>query len=190
MILHYLWGRGLCRRRSLTRLPLVSFQNMSLFYRDRLGQYPYLSAGGRRVNGGLPQLGHLSSHLSVTLSQVSALLRPDFGGLAVLDWEEWRPLWDQNFGDKMKYRRLSEALVRRQRPRLSDRDVAALARRRFEDAARRFMGETLRLALRRRPKGLWGFYGFPACFNENKRKTGRAEPSMRSLPSNQKRGRT
>ncbi|XP_029993577.1 hyaluronidase-3 isoform X2 [Sphaeramia orbicularis] len=146
-------------------------QNMSLFYRDHLGKYPYLSRGGRRVNGGLPQLGHLTSHLSVTVTQVSALLRPDFSGLAVIDWEEWRPLWEENFGQKTVYRRLSEQLVRQRRPDLSDRDAAALARKGFEESAQRFMGETLRLAVKHRPNGLWGFYGFPACFNKHKRKT-------------------
>jgi len=146
---------------------------MTIFYRDRLGTYPYLSHDGRRVNEGIPQLTDLAAHLSLTVTQLSVLLRPDFSGLAVIDWEEWQPLWANNFGSKMKYRRLSKQLVRQERPDLLENAVKLLAKQKFEESAKRFMEETLRLAVRRRPKGFWGFYGFPFCFNKHKRKTGR-----------------
>lgn len=146
---------------------------MTIFYRDHLGKYPYLSRDGRKVNGGLPQLGDLSAHLSLAETQISVSLRPDFAGFAVVDWEEWRPLWERNFGAKMAYRRLSKLLVRRERPDSSEKETTSLAKRRFEESARRFMEETLRSAVRDRPRGLWGFYGFPGCFNKHQRKTGR-----------------
>lgn len=148
---------------------------MTIFYRDRLGKYPYLSDDGRRVNGGLPQLGDLSTHLSLTETQLSILLRPSFSGTAVIDWEEWQPLWESNLGSRMAYRRLSKLLVRQERPDLSEEEVKLFAWRQFEESARSFMEETLRLAVKRRPKGFWGFYGFPSCFNKHKRKTGRAD---------------
>ncbi|TKS77296.1 Hyaluronidase-3 [Collichthys lucidus] len=153
------------------REQLFQGQKMTIFYRDHLGQYPYISRDGRRVNGGIPQLGDLSAHLALALSQMSALLQPNFSGLAVIDWEEWRPLWERNFGDKMEYRRLSKKLVRQERPDLSEMSIKSLARQRFEESTRKFMEETLRLMVRERPKGLWGFYGFPACFNKPKRQT-------------------
>ncbi|CAB1449246.1 unnamed protein product [Pleuronectes platessa] len=146
-------------------------QKMTIFYRDRLGEYPYLSRDGREVNGGVPQQGDLAAHLSLTETQMSGLLQPNFAGLAVIDWEEWRPLWERNFGSKMQYRRLSKQLVRQARPDLSERAVTSLARRKFEESAQMFMEETLRSAVRGHPKGLWGFYGFPACFNKHKIKT-------------------
>ncbi|XP_038578921.1 hyaluronidase-3 [Micropterus salmoides] len=146
-------------------------QKMSIFYRDRLGKYPYLSKDNRTVNGGIPQLGDLSAHLSLAVTQMSSLLQPDFTGLAVIDWEEWHPLWERNFGTKMEYRRLSKLLVRQERPDLSESAMTSLARQRFEEGARKFMEETLQLAVRDHPKGLWGFYGFPACFNKHKRNT-------------------
>ncbi|XP_023275751.1 hyaluronidase-2-like, partial [Seriola lalandi dorsalis] len=146
-------------------------QNMTIFYRDRLGRYPYLSRDGRKVNGGVPQLGDLTAHLSLSEEQISGLLQPNFSGLAVIDWEEWRPLWERNFDSKKAYRKLSERLVRQERPDLCGRAVTSLAKRRFEESARRFMEETLRAAVRGHPRGLWGFYGFPACFNKHKRKT-------------------
>ncbi|MED6269713.1 hypothetical protein CHARACLAT_002491 [Characodon lateralis] len=149
-------------------------QEMTIFYRDRLGKYPYLSHNGREVNGGIPQLGDLASHLSLTAMQLYVLLRPSFSGMGVIDWEEWHPLWEDNFGSKMKYRRLSKQLVRQERLDLSEENVTRLARQEFEESAQKFMEETLRLAVRRRPKGFWGFYGFPSCFNKHKGKTGRA----------------
>ncbi len=146
---------------------------MTIFYRDHLGKYPYLARDGRKVNGGIPQLGDLSAHLSLAEMQISGQLQSNFSGLAVIDWEEWRPLWERNFGAKMKYRRLSKLLVRQERPDVSDWVVTLLARQKFEESARKFMEETLQVAVRHRPKGLWGFYGFPACFNKHKRRTGR-----------------
>lgn len=149
------------------------FQKMTIFYRDHLGMYPFISREGWKVNGGIPQLGHLSAHLSLAVTQISSLLWPNFTGLAVIDWEEWQLLWEKNFGTKMKYRRLSKLLVRQELPSLSDKAVTSLARQRFEGSARKFMEGTLQTAVRTRPKGLWGFYGFPVCSNKHKRKTGR-----------------
>ncbi|XP_037540897.1 hyaluronidase-3 [Nematolebias whitei] len=161
-------------------------QRMTIFYRDRLGKYPYLSPDGREVNGGLPQLGDLSAHLSLTVTQMSVLLRPDFSGAAVIDWEEWQPLWESNVGSQMEYRRQSKLLVRQERPDLLEKDVVLSARQEFEGSAWRFMEETIRLAVRHRPKGFWGFYGFPSCFNKHKRKTdqtytGRCHKGTRQL---------
>lgn len=161
-------------------------QKMIIFYRDRLGKYPYLTRAGSEVNGGIPQLGDLSAHLSLALTQMSSLLQPNFTGLAVIDWEEWRPLWERNFGAKMEYRRKSKLLVRQERPDLSERAVISRAKQKFEESARKFMEETLRSMVRERPKGLWGYYGFPACFNNHKRKedksyTGRCHSGTRRL---------
>uniref|UniRef100_A0A8C3G9I1 Hyaluronidase n=1 Tax=Cyclopterus lumpus TaxID=8103 RepID=A0A8C3G9I1_CYCLU len=146
-------------------------QKMTIFYRDRLGKYPYLSRDGRKVNGGVPQLGDLSAHLSLAMAQMSGLLQPNFTGVAVIDWEEWRPLWERNFGTKMEYRRQSKLLVRQERPDLSEKATVTMARRTFEESAQRFMEETLQSAVSVHPKGFWGFYGFPECFNKQKRKT-------------------
>ncbi|KAM6977738.1 hyaluronidase-3 [Aplochiton taeniatus] len=146
-------------------------QNMSIFYRDHLGRYPYLSMETDWVNGGLPQCGDLGGHLSRAEDQISELLLPDFTGLSVVDWEEWHPLWERNFGVKIKYRSLSKSLVRQQTPGLPEEKVEAVARQEFEWAAKEFMSDTLRLGLRVRPRGLWGFYGFPACFNLPRRQT-------------------
>lgn len=41
------------------------------------------------------------------------------------------------------------------------------ATRRFEEAGRRFVEETVKVAKFLRPKAQWGYYGFPYCFNMN-----------------------
>lgn len=141
-------------------------QRMTIYYRDHLGKYPYLSHLGEKVNGGLPQLGDLSAHLALATTQVSSMLRPNFTGLGVIDWEEWHPLWGRNWRE---YRKLSKTLVKQQRPDLSRRATLAVARTEFERGAREYMEGTLQVAVRERPHGLWGFYGFPVCFNKQRK---------------------
>ncbi|XP_046895658.1 hyaluronidase-3 [Hypomesus transpacificus] len=167
-----------CHSRHGVHLPLPSLgilanrqqsfqgQTVSLFYKNRLGLYPYLSREGRRVHGGVPQRADLRAHLSRARAQLSSLLRPGFRGLAVLDWEAWRPLWARDFGSKTAYRQLSKELVRRSHPELSQQEVTSLARKEFERGARKLMRETLRLGVSLQPGGLWGYYGFPSCFND------------------------
>lgn len=164
--------RPRCNPKELESLNFLSLQRMTIYYRDRLGMYPYLSREGEQVNGGLPQLGNLSAHLALATKQVLGMLRPNFTGLGVIDWEEWHPLWGRNSGVKRSYRLLSKQLVKEQRPDLSRRDTRAAARKEFEESAQRYMVETLESTVRQRPRGLWGFYGFPVCFNRQL-KTGR-----------------
>ncbi|XP_061114704.1 hyaluronidase-3 [Conger conger] len=143
-------------------------QNMTIFYRNKLGLYPYLSKGGSEVNGGIPQRGFLKRHLAKAKWQIEALLRPLFHGLAVIDWEDWRPLWAQNFGKKRKYQRLSKELVREEHPELPSEEVDRLARKEFNKAAREFLFSTLQLGVQLRPTRRWGFYGLPSCPNYHK----------------------
>ncbi|XP_075882283.1 hyaluronidase-3 [Nelusetta ayraudi] len=143
-------------------------QRMTIYYRDHLGTYPYLSHEGGKVNGGLPQLGNLSVHLALTTTEVSGMLWPNFTGLGVIDWEEWHPLWGRNSGAKRKYRQLSKLLVKQQSPYLSQRATVAAARREFEESAQKYMEGTLQAVVRERPRGHWGFYSFPVCFNKQR----------------------
>lgn len=71
-----------------------SFQgsNMTIFYREELGTYPYYTPTGEPVFGGLPQNASLVTHLAHTFQDIKAAMpEPDFSGLAVIDWEAWRP---------------------------------------------------------------------------------------------------
>ncbi|XP_004615174.1 hyaluronidase-2 [Sorex araneus] len=143
-------------------------QNITIFYRDRLGLYPRFDAAGKPVHGGVPQNGSLWAHLKMLQEHVEHYIRtPEPAGLAVIDWEDWRPVWVRNWQDKDIYRRFSRQLVARQHPDWSSDRVVKEAQYEFEIAAREFMLETLRFVKAVRPQHLWGFYLFPDCYNHD-----------------------
>lgn len=170
---------GRCQRRFGVGLPLGDYgimenqdshfagQNITIFYKNKFGLYPYLSRQGVPRNGGIPQRIPLDAHLARVARDIDHLLRPTFHGLAVVDWEEWRPLWAQNWGAKRIYRVASEQWVRDRHGLLPVQRRLKLARQEFEQAAQALMEETLLLGRTLRPGGLWGFYRFPDCFNTN-----------------------
>ncbi|KAJ8394866.1 hypothetical protein AAFF_G00042210 [Aldrovandia affinis] len=88
-------------------------------------------------------------------------------GLAVIDWEEWRPLWIRNWDTKDVYRNHSRRLVAQKNPSWSPEKVGKVAQLEFELSAKNFMLETLRLAKSLRSQQLWGFYLFPDCYNHD-----------------------
>ncbi|XP_057702908.1 hyaluronidase-1 [Corythoichthys intestinalis] len=139
--------------------------DITVFYTDKLGAYPYYSQG-KAVNGGVPQNTSLDEHLNMSRDDICHYIPDrDFQGLAVIDWESWRPLWERNWDTKQVYQEGSRALVRSKHTDLKPAQVDALAHDEFEAAARKFMAETLKLGQKERPGGLWGFYGFPNCYN-------------------------
>uniref|UniRef100_A0A3B3ZMJ8 Hyaluronidase n=1 Tax=Periophthalmus magnuspinnatus TaxID=409849 RepID=A0A3B3ZMJ8_9GOBI len=128
-------------------------QNLTIFYKERLGLYPYFEEDKTPVNGGLPQVASLSQHLEKMPEVVKKYIRePQAKGLAVIDWEEWRPLWIRNWDAKDIYRKHSRELVRQKYPTWPDE-------------------QTLKLAKHLRPNQLWGFYLFPDCYNHDYRRT-------------------
>ena len=60
-----------------------------------------------------------------------------FAGLAVIDWEDWRPIFERNsYNEKQKvYIRESEKLVRQRHPDWSDDEIYEEAKKGFENAA-------------------------------------------------------
>ncbi|XP_077385491.1 hyaluronidase-1 isoform X1 [Festucalex cinctus] len=139
--------------------------NITIFYTDKLGAYPYYSQG-KAVNGGVPQNASLDEHLRAARDDIRKYIPDeDFQGLAVVDWENWRPVWERNWDTKQVYWEASRALVRSRHPTWKPAQVDALARVEFEAAGRKFMEETLKVGQKERPGGLWGFYGFPNCYN-------------------------
>ncbi|XP_008162407.3 hyaluronidase-3 isoform X2 [Chrysemys picta bellii] len=147
-------------------------QNMTIFYKNKFGLYPYISPEGEHHNGGIPQKVRLKQHLERAAAAITQLLQPDFHGLAVVDWEEWRPLWKRNWGPKAVYKEASEQWVRERFPEMRAKKRVYLAELEFEGAAQELMERTLALGKELRPWGLWGFYRFPDCFNDNWTKGG------------------
>ncbi|XP_054641640.1 hyaluronidase-1 isoform X2 [Dunckerocampus dactyliophorus] len=141
---------------------------ITIFYTDKLGLYPRYSQG-KAVNGGVPQNSSINKHLSVAKEDIHKYIPDeDFQGLAVVDWETWRPVWERNWDTKHVYLEGSRALVRSRHQDWKPAQVDAVARAEFETAGRKFMEETLKLGQKERPDGLWGFYGFPECYNHYK----------------------
>lgn len=147
-------------------------QNLTIFYKDRLGLYPYFEVDQMPVNGGLPQKASLTRHLEKMPEVVRKYIREeDAKGLAVIDWEEWRPLWIRNWDTKDIYRVHSKDLVRQKNPTWPEEQVFKTAQQEFELSAKNFMLETLKLAKSLRPNQLWGFYLFPDCYNHDYKRT-------------------
>ncbi|XP_078065988.1 hyaluronidase-1-like [Mustelus asterias] len=141
-------------------------QDVTIFYSDKLGSYPYYTKSGLPVNGGVPQNASLNDHLAKAQIDVENLIPlRDFGGLAVIDWEAWRPSWMRDWDQKDIYRKKSKELVRRRHPDWPESQVAKQAQSEYEPAACNFMAQTLKVAKGLRPRGLWGYYGFPCCYN-------------------------
>ncbi|XP_008051616.1 hyaluronidase-3 isoform X2 [Carlito syrichta] len=140
-------------------------QNVTIFYKNQLGLYPYLGPRGTAHNGGIPQAVPLDHHLVWAAYKIHHNLEPSFSGLAVLDWEEWCPLWTGNWGRRRAYKAASWAWAQKVFPDLDPQEQLFKAYTGFEQAARALMEDTLQLGRALRPHGLWGFYRYPACGN-------------------------
>ncbi|XP_038175354.1 hyaluronidase PH-20-like [Arvicola amphibius] len=140
-------------------------QPVTLFYVDRLGLYPHIDSKQAEHHGGIPQLGNLKNHLIRAMTDIQHYIPTDRLGLAVIDWEEWRPTWLRNWKPKDIYRNKSINLVQRNNPGISITDATNKAKDEFEAAGRNFMEATLKLGKSIRPKHLWGYYLFPDCYN-------------------------
>ncbi|XP_063282652.1 hyaluronidase-2 isoform X1 [Pelobates fuscus] len=143
-------------------------QNLTIFYRERLGLYPYYDEHSVPINGGVPQNASLRSHLDKLQEGIQWYIRsPNKDGLAIIDWEEWRPIWIRNWQSKDIYRSASRKLVESRHQDWDTEKVGKEAQYEFENAAREFMVQTLSHAKSFRPRQLWGFYLFPDCYNHD-----------------------
>ncbi|XP_032893248.1 hyaluronidase-2-like [Amblyraja radiata] len=139
-------------------------EKITIFYSGRLGIYPTYHSGDPE-NGGLPQNMSLEDHLLQARVDIDNFLAQDYQGLAVIDWEDWRPLYARNWGSKRVYQTKSQELVRGRNPDWNQTHIEAEAKKEFDKAARIYMRSSLRLGQSMRPKAYWGFYLFPDCYN-------------------------
>lgn len=134
------------------------------------GKFPALlenSSTGSLVqrNGGVPQQGDLNEHLNIFRQHINELIPdPNNKGLAIIDFESWRPVYRQNFGVLQPYRDLSEQIERKRHPLMPNQRIEAEATRNFEMSGRSFMETSLATARKLRPHAKWGYYGLPYCF--------------------------
>ncbi|XP_039989212.1 hyaluronidase-1-like [Xiphias gladius] len=159
---------------AVTTPSAVTGQFVTIFYEDRFGFYPKVDTIKHKLyRGGVPQNGNLTEHLAKVQSQIDHSISQDSSpGLAVIDWESWRPLWDQNWGSKCIYQKLSITHALQMAPFLSSKQVSELAKSQFQHAGRRFMERTISLGIGKRPSRRWGFYLFPDCHNYSWEKPG------------------
>ncbi|KAM7397313.1 hypothetical protein PAMP_020297 [Pampus punctatissimus] len=136
---------------AVTTTGAVPGQFLTIFYEDRLGLYPKVDyAKRKRYRGGVPQNGNLTEHLAKARRQIDHLIfRDSSPGLAVIDWESWRPLWDRNWGSKRIYQKLSITHALQIAPFLASKHISKLAKRQFQQAGRRFMEKTISLGISR-----------------------------------------
>ena len=131
-----------------------------------VGRFPTIEDNGDYTNGGIPQLGDLVAHVGNATLEIKSLV-PDvnYDGLAVIDFEAWRPLFEHNFDTKAVYQKASIDLVKKQNPTWTNESfIIATAKAQWEEAAQLFMESTLMIARQLRPHALWGYYEFPRCF--------------------------
>ncbi|XP_056281221.1 hyaluronidase PH-20-like isoform X4 [Pseudoliparis swirei] len=162
----------------------VPGQFLSLFYTDRLGLYPHVDLARRKqINGGIPQRGNLKASMSKAREDINYYIPSKTSrGLAVIDWEEWRPLWDRNWGTKRIYQTLSVAHLMRTNRSMTVHQATEKAKQHFQVAAKSFMSGMLAMGRTMRPNYLWGFYLFPNCYNyvwEKPNYTGRCSKEVR-----------
>ncbi|XP_069574817.1 hyaluronidase-5-like [Brachyistius frenatus] len=141
-------------------------QNISIFYIDRFGIFPYIDEDtGETYDDGLPQLIDLQEHHEEAEDDIKFYIPVDRPGLAVLDFEEWRPQWARNWGSKDIYRQYSIEWVKMKNASLSDDEAKNQAKLMFEHAAKRYFLRSIQIGKKLRPKRLWGYYLYPDCYN-------------------------
>ncbi|KAM9245616.1 LOW QUALITY PROTEIN: hyaluronidase-4-like [Leptosomus discolor] len=142
-------------------------QNITMFYFSRLSYYPWDTSPEVPVNGlELPNFS-LQTHLEKEGCDTNYYVPgKEFSGLALVDWEHWRPQWAHNDA-KDVYRRQSRKLITKMEGNNSANVVEHLARVSFDESAKAFMKETIALGMKRRLKGLWGHYSYPDYHNYN-----------------------
>ncbi|GCB72526.1 hypothetical protein scyTo_0006346 [Scyliorhinus torazame] len=169
----------LCTRKfgvtfDLTSFPMVSTtrrspfqQDVRIFFNRMIGLYPhYDEVTGQEFNGGIPQQLKMDEHLRKAEQDVRELIPSNKSrGLAVIDWENWRPLWSRNWHHKLIYRRQSIELVQQKDLSLTPQRAAEIAKAQFEEAAKKIILKSLQLGKQLRPNQLWGYYLFPNCYN-------------------------
>ncbi|XP_064599607.1 hyaluronidase-like [Liolophura sinensis] len=140
---------------------------INLFYESRLGLYPKMLKNGRSFNGGIPQLANFTAHYEWVKADIDWYIpNKTYDGLAVIDWEAWRPLFKTNYSrDKKRYALRALAVVRSHHPWWMMYHIHRKTEIEFNKAARRMMDETHTLCQKLRPNAKWGFYMYPTCFN-------------------------
>ncbi|KAL2093316.1 hypothetical protein ACEWY4_010628 [Coilia grayii] len=141
-------------------------QSIAIFYTDRFGLFPYVDEETEEFyDEGLPQLIDMKEHKELAEDDILHYIPDNLTGLAVLDFEEWRPQWIRNWGSKDIYREKSIEVIMKKRPNLTYDEAEDIAIVRFERAAKAYFLKSLQLGKKLRPNRRWGYYLYPDCYN-------------------------
>ncbi|KAJ1161260.1 hypothetical protein NDU88_001747 [Pleurodeles waltl] len=148
----------------------VKSQSQAADICDTFSVFPNVSCErmvlGESVNGGIPQFIPLAHHLKKAAEDIRFYIPvKNQAGLAVIDWEEWRPSWVRNWASKTIYKKHSVQFVQSKNHTLTPQEAHSVAITEFEAASQFIMRETLSMAKRLRPNKQWGFFLFPECYN-------------------------
>ncbi|XP_038637227.1 hyaluronidase PH-20-like isoform X3 [Scyliorhinus canicula] len=148
-------------------LETATGQPITIFYHNRLGYYPYYDELTKEsFNGGIPQLAPLDLHYTKLAKDFRYYIPSKAGpGLAIINWENWRPQWIRNWDQKDIYRIKSVELVMQRNQSLDMNRATLIAKSEFEEQAKDLMLKTLKLGKSLRPNHLWGYYLYPECYN-------------------------
>nr|ACD61711.1 hyaluronidase [Orancistrocerus drewseni] len=128
-------------------------------------QYPGQDKYKRR-NGGVPQMGKFNKHKTAFIEDLDTQIpNVNFSGIGVIDFEKWKPIFRQNWGETRIHKNISIELVKQVHSLWSYSTIKSEAAKQFEKHARYFMEETLNVARENRVKADWGYYGYPYCYN-------------------------
>ena len=111
------------------------------------------------MNGGIPQLVNMTTHLASVRAGVARFIpSASWSGNAVIDFEAWHPQWvwdGEHDPPRMnRYYNLYLQLVQQQHPDWDLQRQLAAAREQFDNAAVELLTQT-------RPAARWGYFGYP-----------------------------
>ncbi|XGW08276.1 hypothetical protein V3C99_010965, partial [Haemonchus contortus] len=148
-----------------------SGDKVALFYEFTFGRYPYYNKSvlSAPINYGIPlnvtnRTDAMEQHLNISAYNItSTILEENDTTLAVIDFEEWRPLFEQNTGSKRVYQNASKLLEEEAHPEYNESERLKAAVTDYNRTAKDFILTTLTEARQLRPNASWGMYGFPYC---------------------------
>jgi hyaluronoglucosaminidase len=83
------------------------------------------------------QLVNITDHVLRMKADIDRHI-PDvhFDGLAVIDWEEWRPRYEANWSNRKLYQDMSKKHIIKMSPKINATDLEKVAAKKFNIAAK------------------------------------------------------
>lgn len=153
---HWCVTGALASRIDLSATPIRN--DAVIFYEQDIGLLPRFWKG-HPERGGVPQNADFDAHLTkLRLDVQKAIPDPDWAGFGIIDLESWGPVWEHS---QPEQREMSIELARKDHPTRPRNELERIARVNYERSARLLLEGMLRECRTLRPRGKWGYYGYP-----------------------------